>query len=137
MAKILGINALAYIGGAELPQRNAWSLSISRELTEGRVFQASGAAASWVDQAAGFKSWSGSINGYYDDNSTSMQGLVLGTASTARQSIHLYENRSTLANYWYGTIWAEINEDVGTDGFIELNVDFTGDGELKRFPAPS
>lgn len=137
MSKILGINAMVYVGGTELPQRNQWSLTISRELTEGRVFQSASASASWVDQTAGFKSWNGSVNGYYDDSDTKIQGLILGTASTTRQTIHLYEDRGTLANYWYGLAWFEANEDVTTDGFVEINVDFTGDGALRRFPAPA
>jgi hypothetical protein len=131
--KKLGINALVYIDGVEVPQRNEWSLSISREMHEGRVFQAAGAGASWVDQTAGFRSWSGSLNGYYDDSDEALTDAVVGADSTTRLRLHLYEDRSTLANYWYGLAWFELSETVGVDGFAEINVDFTGDGPLYRF----
>lgn len=133
MAKILGINALCYIGGTEVPQRNEWSLNVSRELQEARVFQAAGAAASWVDQTAGFRSWSGSLNGYYDDASSVVTDNTVGANSGSRRSIHLYENRATLTNYWYGVAWFEMSQTTGVDGFVELNIDFTGDGALFRF----
>jgi hypothetical protein len=135
MAKILGINALCYIGGVEVPQRNEWSLNISRELQEARVFQAATAAATWVDQTAGFRSWSGSMNGYYDDNSEVVNGWVVGSNSTGRGALLLYENRSELTSYWYGLAWFESSQTTGVDGFVELNIDFTGDGALTRFTA--
>lgn len=131
MSKILGINALAYLGGAELPQRNSWSLNISRELVEARVFQDSDAGSSWVNQIGGFRSWSGSINGYYDDADESIMTYTIDTVS--KVSIHLYEKRSDLTRYWYGEVWTEVSEDAASDGVIELNVDFTGDGVLTRF----
>lgn len=133
MAKIVGINAMIYINNAELPSRNAWSLNITRELQEARVFQAVNTSGYWVDQSSGFKSWSGSLNGYYDDSSAVITGLSVGTGSNARAWIHLYENRATLSAYWYGAAWIEANESVSPDGFAELNVDFTGDGQLFRY----
>jgi len=135
MAKILGINALCYIDGAEVPQRNEWSLNVSRELIEARVFQGSSASESWVDQAAGFKSWSGSMNGFYDDASEDIVDFTVGTDSGSRARLHLYEDRGTLTNYWYGLAWFEMSQTTNTDGFVELNVDFTGDGVLRRFAA--
>lgn len=144
MAKILGINAVAYIGATGsvnmIPQRNEWSLSIQRELQEARVFQAAGAGASWVDQTAGFRSWSGSMNGYYDDDpSTGAPGKLvsysIGANSTASAPLWLYEDRAKNTNYWYGNAWFEISETVNVDGFVELNCDFTGDGVLSRFAA--
>lgn len=130
MAKIVGVNAMVYLNNALLPERNEWSLSISRELQEARVFQAVNANGYWVDQSSGFKSWSGSINGYYDDASAAITGATTGNA---RAWIHLYENRATLTAYWYGAAWIEAEETVSPDGFAELNVSFTGDGQLLRY----
>jgi len=135
MAKILGINALAYIGGTEIPQRNEWSLNISRELQEARVFQSASAGASWVDQIAGFRSWTGSMNGYYDDSSETLVGYAIGAGSTAVAPLLLYESRADLTNYWYGLAWFEVSESTSVDGFVEINIDFTGDGALQRFAA--
>ena len=44
--KILGTNALVYIDGAtEAPQRNSWTLNVTRELHEARVFSDTGAGS--------------------------------------------------------------------------------------------
>lgn len=133
MAKILGTNALVYINGAEFPQRNSWSLSIARELREARVFQSGAAAESWVENSGSFKSWSGSLGGYYDDNNAA--AISITAESVSRGTIHLYENRTTLTNYWYGWAWFEMSQDTPSDDFVELSVDFTGDGTLRRFRA--
>lgn len=133
MAKILGTNALIYIGGVEVPQRNSWSLNVTRELREARVFQDASAGASWVENAGSFRSWSGSMGGYYDDNDETINDNVIG--SVERATLHLYENRGTLTNYWYGLAWFEMSQDTPSDDFAELSADFTGDGPLQRFAA--
>lgn len=133
MAKILGTNALVYVGGVEFPQRNSWSLSVSRELREARVFQSGSASASWVDNSGSFKSWSGSLGGYYDDASD--LAVTHTVNSVSRTTIHLYENRNTLSRYWYGWAWFEFSQDTPADDFVEVSVDFTGDGPLMRFAA--
>lgn len=129
MAKVLGINALVYVGGVQLSSANSWSITVNRELKEARVFQGTAANASWVEQTGAFKSWSGSVNGYYDNASETQTDLVLGAG---RALLVLYEDRNTLANYWYGYAWFEMSQDTPVDDFVELNVDFTGDGQLTR-----
>lgn len=132
MGKILGINALVYIGGVEVPQRNSWSITVNRELQEARVFQATGASSSWVEQTGGFRSWSGSLEGYYDDGDETLTDAII--AGDGKRALLLYENRSTLSNYWYGVAWFELSQNTGVDGFVELSADFTGDGALTRKP---
>ena len=138
MSKVTGTNALVYIGGTPsapkvAPQRNSWSLDMTRELIEARVFQDAAGEESWVENIGSFKSWSGSVSGYYDDAN---EDLVAATVnSTSRNFILLYEDRSVLTRYWYGLAWFEMSQDTSADGVIELNVDFTGDGRLYRFAA--
>lgn len=129
--KILGINALVYIGGTEAPQRNSWTLNVSRELQEARVFSNTGAGDSWVENTGGFRSWSGSLSGYYDTSSEVVVQTAIG-ATAGKKTIHLYETRSDLNHYWYGEAWFDISQDTNVDGFIEVNADFTGDGQLYR-----
>lgn len=128
MAKLVGRNALCYLGGTEVPQRNQWSLQTSRELQEARVFQAVG-SGNWVENDTGFQSWSGSLNGYYDNASDVLTDAALGDAS---KQIVLYEDRATLTRYWYGTAWVEMDQTTGVDAYTELNVSFTGTGALTR-----
>jgi len=133
MSKILGINALVYIGGSVAPQRNAWSLSTSRELQEARVFQNDTAAATWVESFGGFRSWSGSTNGYYDSANEAIVDVSHGSLTS--MPLGMYEDRDVLTSYWYGSAWFDMSQNVTTDGVIELNSDFTGTGALTRISA--
>ena len=133
MAKLGGENAIIYIGlSTEVPERNAWSLDITRELREAKIFQAGAAGTSWVENSAGFKSWSGSFDGYYadDDETIVTSSHAVGTAV----AITLYENRNGAGSlkYWYGTAFLDMSETVGADGYIELNATMTGTGALTR-----
>lgn len=128
--KVGGENALVYLPiGTELPERNSWSLDITRELREAKVFQAG--TDLWVENAAGYKSWSGAINGFYD--AASEAAVTASHGASGLQTLLLYEDRDSAGKYWYGTVWADMTEDVTVDGFIELNVTFTGSGALQRF----
>ena len=133
MAKILGMNALVYIGGTIAPQRNTWSLTVDRELQEARVFQGASAAETWADNIGGIKSWSGTLDGYYDDTDETM--VVVGVATDSALEVVLYEDRGTLTRYWYGDGWFNISENVNVDGVVELSGDFTGTGPLTRIAA--
>jgi hypothetical protein len=130
MAKIGGENALVYLGGTEVPQRNSWSIDVTRELREAKVFQGGAAGASWVENSAGFKSWSGSLDGYYDNAD---ETLVAGSVqATAEEIVLLYEDRGTLTRFWYGVAFLDMSETVGADGFVDLNTSMTGTGALVR-----
>ena len=133
MAKIGGENALAYIGGTEVAERNSWSIDITRELREAKVFQDADAGASWVENDSGFKSWSGSIDGYYDNATETIVGVTAG--STLATIVLLYEDRNLLTSYWYGVAFFDMSESVSTDGYAELNSSMTGTGALLRFTA--
>jgi len=133
MAKLGGENALIYIGlSTEVSERNSWSLDITRELREAKVFQSGAAGDSWVENAAGFKSWSGSFDGYYDNADEAIVGS--SAESGAAVAITLYESRTGAGSlkYWYGTAFLDMSESVSADGFIELNATMTGTGSLVR-----
>lgn len=137
MAKLIGINALVYLGDttAELGERNNWTLTVTRELQEARVFSTIDQSTAWVEQEGGFRSWSGSISGYYDDtDETIVEAIVGGTSG--KKALWLYEDRGCATSYWYGEAWVDIDENISVDGYAELNADFTGNGQLYRFTAP-
>jgi hypothetical protein len=130
--KISGEKGAVYIGSVIAPQRSNWSIDVSRELREARVFS-NVSGGSWVEQGSGFMSWSGSADGYYDDSSsTSIFTAVLG--ATAEQPMLFYENRlgAGSLHYWYGTAWIDVSENASVDGFVELNMSITGSGALQR-----
>lgn len=133
MAKLGGENALIYIGLSTIvSERNAWSLDITRELREAKVFQAGAAGSSWVENSAGFKSWSGSFDGYYDNASEII--VTSSVDSAAEVAVTLYESRLGAGSlkYWYGTAFLDMSESISTDGYAELNATMTGTGALVR-----
>lgn len=133
MAKISGRNAAVYVGGNVISQANQWSINVTRELSEARVFSGTTAADSWTDQIGGVRSWSGSINAYYDDSDESI--VTVSANATARQPLYLYETRADTGTYWYGFAWFDMDESTSVDDVITLNMSFTGDGALTRVVA--
>lgn len=135
--KIIGINALVYIGApvaGGVPERNNWTLTVTRELQEARVFSSADASSAWVEQEGGFRSWSGSISGYYTDEDETIANAVVGNSS-GKKALWLYEDRGCTTNYWYGVAWFDLDQNTSVDGYAELNADFTGSGQLYRFSA--
>lgn len=135
MAKISGDKGLVYVQGTEMPQRSSWNVDVTREMREGRVFNGS-TGNSWVENASGFMSWSGSADGYFD-NTNGGDVLTDLMETTEYQYITMYENRmgSGSSNYWYGTAWFDVSMTTSVDGFVDFNITFTGTGALLRFPA--
>lgn len=135
MAAIVGIDARIDIstdGGStwtELPERNEFSISINVDVAEHKVFVASLADA-WVEKARTWMSWSGSLQGYYDDaDDTIFDTVVAGEVVALR----FYDSRNTASKYWQGNaLLTSVEHSTGTDDFSTLSVDFEGQGALTR-----
>lgn len=133
MAKIVGRNALLYIGGTEAPNRNSYTINFDRELAEARVFQDVVAGGPWAEQIPGFRTWTVEVNGYYDD----AEDVILGQINAdAQQLVVAYESRENLGRYWYGYAWFTLSEEVNVDDVVTLNMSGTGTGPLTRIPIP-
>ena len=136
MAAIVGIDALIQFStdnGAtwtDLTQRNEFSISISVDVAERKVFVASLADA-WVDKGRTWMNWSGSLTGYYDDaDDTIFDTVIAGLPIKVR----FYDSfdRSP-SRYWEGDILlTSVDHSTGTDDYSTLDVDFEGLGPLAR-----
>lgn len=131
MGKITGRNALVYIGGEVAPNKNSVTINFERELQEARVFQDVVSGGPWAEQIPGFRTWSIDVNGYYDD-ADQVQFSTVNT--TAAQLVVVYESRTNMGRYWYGSAWFTLNEEVGVDNIVSLNLSGTGTGILTRIP---
>jgi hypothetical protein len=69
--KISGEKGIVYIDKSEAPQRSSWTINVTRELREARVFS-NDSGVSWTEQGGGYMSWDGSADGYYDDSDESL-----------------------------------------------------------------
>lgn len=135
MAKIIGRNALVYVGGQIAPNRNQVTVNFNREMQEARVFQDVVAGGPWSDQIPGFRNWTVNINGYYDDSDS----IILSAMNSASaMQVVIYENRATgasgLGRYWYGDAYFTLTEEIGVDNIVTLNMTGTGTGPLTRIP---
>jgi len=129
MPKIIGRNAFVYVGGKAAPERNQVTINLNREMQEARVFASDAAGDSWTDQIPGFKSWTITINGYYDDANLAIHDAW---ASNNAQMVYVYESRSATSKYWYGEAFFTLTEEIGVDNVITLNLSGTGTGPLTR-----
>jgi hypothetical protein len=135
MAAIVGINArvdFSTDGGSTwnpIPERNEFTISISVDTAEHKVFVATLADA-WSNKQRTWMSWSGSLSGYYDDaDDTIFDTVVAGEVI----KIRFYDDRNVTTKYWEGeAVLTSVEHGVGTDDYATLNVDFDGSGPLTR-----
>lgn len=135
MGAIVGIDAKIEIstnGGStwsEIPERNEFSIAVKVDAAEHKVFVASLADA-WVTKARTWMSWSGSLQGYYDDTSDIIFNTVVAGQTVM---LRFYDSRNVATKYWQGSaILTSVDHGVGTDDFATLSVDFEGQGALSR-----
>jgi hypothetical protein len=145
MGAIVGVDALVLMSEDNgttwipLPERNEFSINIKVDTAEHKVFVTSLAEA-WSDKRRTWMSWSGSLQGYYDDaDDTIFDKVVEGADVLLRFYDTRYENltvEDVIANvfkYWQGkAILTSIDHGTGTEDFSTLNVDFEGIGKLNR-----
>lgn len=135
MAALVGVDAKVEIstdGGSnwnEITERNQFTISINVDSAEHKVFVATLADA-WIEKARTWMSWSGSLDGYYDDASdTIFDTVVAGNTIKLR----FYDSRNDTSRYWQGdAILTSVEHSTNTDDFSTLTVDFEGQGALTR-----
>lgn len=125
MGKIVGRNALVYIGGSVAPNKNSATIAFDRELQEARVFSDVVPGGPWAEQIPGFRTWTVEIAGYYDDADQTQFAPV---NAQAVQQVVVYENRANVGRYWYGDAWFSFSEEIGVDNVVSLNISGTGSG---------
>lgn len=146
MAAIVGVDAyIVYStdGGATwapFTERNEFSISIKVDVAEHKVFVANLASA-WASKRRTWMSWSGSMQGYYDDaNNTIFDRVVAGDLLRLRFYDTRYDavidgdNLPTgVAKYWQGdAIMTSVEHTTNPDDYSTLNVDFEGSGALTK-----
>jgi predicted secreted protein len=138
MSAIVGIDAKIEISldnnvtWVELPERNEFSISISVDAAEHKVFVASLADA-WVSKARTWMSWSGSLSGYFDDADDEIFDAVVAGNTIG---IRFYVSRASNKVWKGNAILTSVEHSVNTDDFATLNVDFEGQGALTRATVP-
>lgn len=123
------------------PERNEFSISISVDIAEHKVFVASPADA-WVDKARLFMDWSGSMSGYLDSSTdTIFTNMKSGESLwvlflNSKQSDQAIDDQWA-EQYWLGkVILGSVDMSTPVEDYVTLDVDFAGSGALYRSEMP-
>ena len=124
------------------PERNEFSISISVDIAEHKVFVEDPADA-WVGKARLYMDWSGSMSGYLDTTNdtifTEMKaGVSLWVCFINSKTNDAPTDDTEPAQYWLGkVILGSIDMSTPNEDYVTMDVDFAGDGELYRSDKPT
>lgn len=125
----------------QFPERNEFSISISVDIAEHKVFVEDPADA-WVGKARLYMDWSGSMSGYLDTSNdeifTNMKaGETIWAMFVNSKTNDIVDDDTTPDQYWLGQIiLGSIDVSTPNEDFVTLDVDFSGNGELYRSEMP-
>ena len=133
----------ANYGWTQFPERNEFSISISVDIAEHKVFVEEWADA-WVDKARLYMDWSGSMSGYLDTSSdtifeTMKEGDDIWVVfSNSKLSDSPTGASTEIAQYWLGkVVLGSIDMSTPNEDYVTLDVDFAGNGILYRSEKPT
>ena len=127
MSKVVCIDALVYFGAVVLPERNETSVSWDTDIATARPFKAS-AAVAFEDKQPTWKSWSASLDGFYDDSDDT---IVTNAINNTQGMLIVYPTRANMTNYWYGNAYlVNMEHGINSEDFSTLSTEAEGDGQL-------
>jgi hypothetical protein len=124
MAKVIGRDGAVYIGTNAIAEVRDFSLETSSELVGDSVM-----GDVWMTNKATMKSWTASINCYFDAADTTGQALLIEGSEV---SLLLYPagNTSTKTQYSGSLIVTGVSRSQSFDGMVEVSFSGTGNGAL-------
>lgn len=124
MATHAGSEGKVFVAAAQIAEVKSWSMEVTSDTVDASII-----GTQWRKNQATIKSWSGSLDAFWDESDTTGQG-ALSVGSTV--TLNLYpEGNSTGATYWSGqAIVTSISYSGSFDGIVEATFSFTGTGAL-------
>ena len=124
MANHTGVDGIIKIGANTVAEVRDWSVNESADTIEDTTMNDTSKTFQ-----AGLKSWSGSLNAYWDETDTNGQ-VVLAIGSTA--ALELYPEGATTgdAKYSGSAIITSVGIAVPTNGMVTRSIGFQGTGAL-------
>jgi hypothetical protein len=127
MAKQVCIDALVYFNAAVLAERSDATISWDTDIAEARPFKSSPANA-FADKSPTWKSWSASLEGFYDDADNA---LVTAAINNTQGMLIVYPTRADMNKYWYGNAYiVNVEHGINSEDFSSLNAEAEGTGTL-------
>lgn len=117
-----------------VPERNEFSINISVDVAEHKVFVTSLAEA-WVEKARLYMDWSGSLSGYYDD----ADDTIFTTMKAGEEAWFVFfDSKRDTATFWLGKVLlTSVDHSTPNEDFATLDVDFEGTSKLYRSELPA
>ena len=124
MANHIGNEGTVEIGANTVAEIVSFSLNVSGNTAEDTAL-----GDVWASHVAGTKSWSGSINCYWDETDTNGQGALAVGATVV---VHLMPEGTTTGDWDFtgSAIVTVIEYSVSQDVITTANFTFTGTGAL-------
>ena len=124
MATHAGSEGLVYIGLNQVAEVKSWSLEITSDTVDASII-----GTSWRKNQATIKSWSGSIEAFWDETDTQGQG-GMAVGSTVTLNLYPEGNASGDAYFTGDAIITSKSVSGAFDGIVEASFSFTGTGAL-------
>lgn len=126
MSTFLGKEGAVYIGSNAVAEVRDFSIETTSEIVDATTM---GATGDWMVKKATQKSWTASVNCYYDSSDTNGQ-LAMDEGSEV--ALKLYpEGNTTGKTYYYGqAIITSISRSASFDGLVEISFSADGTGSL-------
>ncbi|KJV81258.1 phage major tail 2 family protein [Rickettsia hoogstraalii str. RCCE3] len=125
MSTHAGSEGIVKIGDKQIMEVKSWSLEEVCDTVDASII-----GTQWRKNQATIKSWSGSIDAFWNTEDNEGQGkLVIGNTVELR----LYPEGDERGKYFSGTaIVTGISRQASFDGIVESSFTFQGNGELKQ-----
>lgn len=126
MATHSGSEGKIFIGDAQVAEVKSWSLEVTADTVD-----ASSIGTEWRKNQATIKSWSGSMEAFWDEEDRDGQGKLTAGKTVI---LNLYPEGDELeSNYFTGkAIITSIGYSASFDGLVEASFSFTGTGALEQ-----
>lgn len=126
MATQTGKDGAVYIGANAVAEIRDFSLETTSEVVADTVM-----GDDWVTNKPTLKSWTASVNAYWDDTNTTGQGALVEGAEI---TLNMYPEGNTSGDtYYYGAaIVTSVSRSQSFDGMIEASFSVTGNGPLTQ-----
>ena len=129
MATYRGTDGAVFVGTDRVGEVRSFTLDISAEVINANVM-----GDTWAKNKGGIRSFSGSIEAYFDDADTGQTAIQAGIAAGTSVTLNLYPMGNSSGNIVFSgaAIITGINRSQSHDGMVEVSFNYTGDGALTQ-----
>lgn len=126
MATHSGSEGKVFVGDAQVAEVKSWSLEVTSDMVD-----ASTIGSSWRKNHPTIKSWSGSLDSFWDETDRNGQGK-LGAGNIVTLNLYPQGNEEGNTYFTGRVIITSIAYKAAFDGLVEISFSFTGTDALNQ-----